>query len=40
MTLQQVFEKFLEHKIQRVKLGAIDIDGILRGKYIDRKSVV
>lgn len=34
MTLQQVFEKFLEHKIQRVKLGAIDIDGILRGKYI------
>src|SRR5260221_11075852 len=30
-TIQELFEK---HRIQRVKLGAFDIDCTLRGKYI------
>ncbi|HUQ90638.1 MAG TPA: glutamine synthetase family protein [Bryobacteraceae bacterium] len=34
MTLAEVLDKFQEHSIQRVKLGAFDIDGVLRGKYI------
>jgi len=34
MTLPETIDKFREHKITRVKLGAFDIDGILRGKYI------
>jgi glutamine synthetase len=34
MTISEALEKFREHKITRVKLGAFDIDGLLRGKYI------
>jgi glutamine synthetase len=34
MTLQQVKAAFRKHKIEKVKLGGSDIDGILRGKYI------
>ena len=32
--LGDVREKFREDKIKRVKLGAIDMDGVLRGKWI------
>ncbi|HZP02049.1 MAG TPA: glutamine synthetase family protein [Terriglobia bacterium] len=34
MTLQQVKQVFRKLKIQKVKLGVFDIDGILRGKYV------
>ncbi len=34
MNLQQIKQAFQKHKIDKVKLGGIDIDGILRGKYI------
>ncbi|MCC6363207.1 MAG: glutamine synthetase [Bryobacterales bacterium] len=34
MTLAEVLDKFEENNIERVKLGAVDIDGVLRGKYI------
>ena len=34
MTLQQIKAAFRKHKIEEVKLGGSDIDGILRGKYI------
>jgi len=34
MSLQQIKQAFQKHKIDKVKLGGIDIDGILRGKYI------
>lgn len=34
MTLPQVKAAFRKHKIEKVKLGGTDIDGILRGKYI------
>ena len=33
-SLQQIKQTFQKHKIDKVKLGGIDIDGILRGKYI------
>ena len=32
--LQQTKQAFQKHKIDKVKLGGIDLDGILRGKYI------
>jgi glutamine synthetase len=31
---QQIKQAFQKHKIDKVKLGGLDIDGILRGKYI------
>lgn len=34
MKLQQITQLFRKHKIDRVKLGAFDLDGVLRGKYI------
>ncbi len=34
MTLPQIKAAFKKHKIEKVKLGGADIDGILRGKYI------
>ncbi len=34
MTLQQVKQSFTKHKIAKVKLGGLDVDGVLRGKYI------
>jgi glutamine synthetase len=34
MTLQQIRQAFRKHAIDKVKVGGIDIDGILRGKYI------
>lgn len=34
MNLQQVKRLFQKHKIDKVKIGGFDIDGILRGKYI------
>ncbi|MCC6394956.1 MAG: glutamine synthetase [Bryobacterales bacterium] len=34
MTLAEVLDKFEENNIERVKLSAVDIDGVLRGKYI------
>jgi len=37
MTLSDVLKRFDEASIHRVKLGAFDIDGILRGKHVSRK---
>lgn len=34
MTLPEILTKFERHGVRRVKLGATDIDGILRGKYV------
>jgi glutamine synthetase len=34
MDLQQVKQAFAKHKIEKVKLGGFDVDGVLRGKYI------
>lgn len=34
MTLPQVKAAFRNHKMEEVKLGGSDIDGILRGKYV------
>jgi len=34
MNLQQIKQSFSKHKIEKVKLGGFDIDGVLRGKYI------
>ncbi len=34
MNLQQVKQAFRKNKIEKVKLGGFDIDGVLRGKYI------
>jgi glutamine synthetase len=34
MTPAAIQEKFEQHNISRVKLGAFDLDGLLRGKYI------
>jgi glutamine synthetase len=34
MTLSDVLKRFEESQIRRVKLGAVDLDGILRGKHI------
>src|SRR5215471_2045725 len=33
-TIQSLLEK---HNISKIKVGGFDIDGILRGKYIDRE---
>ncbi|HUI40788.1 MAG TPA: glutamine synthetase family protein [Terriglobia bacterium] len=37
MDLKTVESLFSEHKINAVKVGGIDIDGVLRGKYISRE---
>lgn len=34
MTLQQIKQEFERHKIDKVKVGGFDADGILRGKYV------
>ena len=34
MTLDHIRQQFEEKGIRRVKVGAVDIDGILRGKYV------
>ena len=34
VTLEQIEKLFEDHQIRRVKLGAFDIDGVLRGKYV------
>jgi glutamine synthetase len=34
MTLDEIYKQFDEHGIRRVKLGAFDMDAVLRGKYI------
>jgi len=34
MNLQQIRQLFRKHKIDKVKLGTFDLDGVLRGKYI------
>ncbi len=34
MDLEQIKKLFAKHKIEQVKLGGFDIDGVLRGKYI------
>lgn len=34
MTIGEILEKLEAGQVQRVKLGAFDIDGVLRGKYI------
>jgi len=34
MNLQQIRQAFRKHKIDKVKLGGFDIDGVLRGKYV------
>lgn len=34
MTLAEVLDKFEENNTERVRLAAVDIDGVLRGKYI------
>lgn len=37
MTLQQIKQAFNRHKIDKIKLGGFDTDGILRGKYVSRE---
>lgn len=37
MTLQQIKQAFDKQKIDKIKLGGFDTDGILRGKYISRE---
>jgi glutamine synthetase len=37
MDLKNVEALFAEHKITRIKVGGVDIDGVLRGKYISRE---
>jgi glutamine synthetase len=34
MNLQKIRQLFRKHKIDKVKLGTFDLDGVLRGKYI------
>ncbi len=34
MNLQQLKQLFRKHRVEKVKVGGFDIDGILRGKYI------
>lgn len=34
VTLGQVLEQLERHKITRIKLGVVDADGVLRGKYV------
>lgn len=34
MTPQQVRRLFRKHKIDKIKLGTFDVDGVLRGKYV------
>ncbi len=34
MTLDDVTQFFSENRIERVKLGGFDVDGVLRGKYV------
>jgi glutamine synthetase len=36
MTLRQIKLAFDKHKVDKIKLGGFDADGILRGKYISR----
>ena len=36
MTTAEVFELLDRHRMERVKLGVFDIDGLLRGKHISR----
>jgi glutamine synthetase len=37
MTLQQIKQALDKHKIDKIKVGGFDTDGILRGKYISRE---
>ncbi|HEX5483051.1 MAG TPA: glutamine synthetase, partial [Terriglobia bacterium] len=37
MTLSQIKQAFQKHRIDKVKVGGFDVDGILRGKYISRE---
>jgi glutamine synthetase len=37
MTLQQIKQTLDKHKINKIKIGGFDVDGILRGKYISRE---
>lgn len=34
MTLNQILKQFQQRSIRRVKLAAVDMDGVLRGKYV------
>src|SRR3989441_12551904 len=34
MNSQQIKQALAKHKIEKVKLGGFDVDGVLRGKYI------
>ena len=34
VTLDLILKQFAERDIRHVKLGAVDIDGVLRGKYV------
>ncbi len=34
MNLVQIKQLFAKHKVEKVKLGGFDIDGVLRGKYV------
>jgi glutamine synthetase len=34
MTITDVFERLNQYHIQRIKLAAFDVDGVLRGKYV------
>lgn len=34
MTLEELVSQFEQRRVERVKVGAFDIDGVLRGKYI------
>jgi glutamine synthetase len=36
MTLNQIKQAFQKHRIDKIKIGGFDVDGILRGKYVSQ----
>jgi glutamine synthetase len=34
MTLDEIKKQFATHRIEKIKIGGFDVDGVLRGKYI------
>ena len=35
--MQPILEKLKKNKIEKIKLGIFDVDGVMRGKYINMK---
>ena len=36
--MHSVLEKLKKNKIDKIKLGIFDVDGVMRGKYINMKN--